>query len=240
MMHETKALAVKQLEEDGSGLAILATLDAIDHDGDTYDPGAFGEQTAKVLDGHIWGGPPLGKARVYEQGNQALAEFQLNLGTQAGADWHKSLRFDLEQGTPLQEWSFGFRVLDAETETRDGDRVRVLKKLQVYEISPVVLGAGIGTRTVAIKGRSGLILGMAQVAGDLDVVLTEAEKVYSERAGEGVPYRKAWLDQLTALRDRLDEFLTKANPPRLVDIDDAEARQLFADLTHHEARLLGG
>jgi hypothetical protein len=54
----------------------------------------------------------------------------------------------------MQEWSYGFDVLDYDFTTIDGQRVRVLKKLKVYEVSPVLLGAGIGTRTVTVKGRS--------------------------------------------------------------------------------------
>lgn len=147
---------LKAMDDAGHGLAQIATLSAVDSDGDTYAAGAFGEQWAKILAGHNWHHIPLGKARVYEEGDAAFAELHLNLETEAGRDWHQALKFDLAgccdgESPALQEWSYGFKILDSAQETHDGNRVRVLKKLDVFEVSPVVLGAGVGTRTLAMK-----------------------------------------------------------------------------------------
>lgn len=151
-----KSLAITAMGEDGTGLARLGTLSAIDHDGDTYDPGAFawkqgGEQWAQVLPAHDWRAMPLGKARVYEDGDAAFAELKLNLDHQAGRDWHAALKFDLAQGEPIQEWSYGYNVLDADYQVRGESRVRVLKRLDVMEVSPVLRGAGVGTGTLTMK-----------------------------------------------------------------------------------------
>jgi phage head maturation protease len=155
-----RGVQLKALDDAGHGLARIATLSAIDHDNDTYAPGAFaGEggkgQWVQILAAHDWSRVSLGKARVYEDGDAALAELHLNLGHQAGRDWHAALKFDLdgccEGAPPVQEWSYGFAILDSSQETRDGERVRVLKRLEVFEVSPVVRGAGLGTGTLAIK-----------------------------------------------------------------------------------------
>ena len=151
-------ITLKTLDDEGHGLARIATLSAIDHDGDTYEAGAFGgadgEQWAQILGAHNWNMVPLGKARVFERGDEALAELHMNLGTDAGKEWHAALKFDLEggAGAAIQEWSYGFRVLDAGREERDGDQVRVLKRLKVFEVSPVVQGAGVNTGTLVMKG----------------------------------------------------------------------------------------
>lgn len=151
---QTKPIEIKQLNEAGTGLARIATLSAVDSDGDTYAPGAFGGekgQTVKVLAAHDHRGVPLGKGRVFERGDEALAEFKLNLDTSTGSEWHSALKFDLDNPPATQEWSFGFRILDSAEEVREEEHVRVLKKLDVFEISPVVLGAGVNTRTLVAK-----------------------------------------------------------------------------------------
>jgi hypothetical protein len=75
----------------------------------------------------------------------------LNLDTQAGKDWHSTLKFDLAKGSPVQEWSYGYQVLDADFQVRGEQRVQEIKRLDVDEISPVIRGAGVGTGTISIK-----------------------------------------------------------------------------------------
>lgn len=151
-MERKSGVELKQLDEEGTGLARIATLGVIDADGDLTVKGAFGEQRVQVLPTHDWGSVPLGKARVFEKGNEALAEFKLNLETVVGKDWHAALRFDLANGEPIQKWSYGFSVEEASFEERDDvGRVRILEKVKVHEVSPVVVGSGVGTGTLAIK-----------------------------------------------------------------------------------------
>lgn len=152
----TKNVTIEQVNDEGVGLAVIATLSAVDHDGDTYAPGAFswkegGGQWVAILPAHNRGSVPLGKAWIYEDGDKAYAKFTLNLNTQAGQDWHAALKFDLATGKAVQEWSYGFDVIDADFQMRGENRVRVLKKLNCDEISPVIRGAGIDTGTVSIK-----------------------------------------------------------------------------------------
>jgi HK97 family phage prohead protease len=155
MKTEIKSLVVEKMDDEGHGLARIATLAAVDHDGDTYADGAFdwkeGGQWVPILPAHDRRAMPLGKARIYEDGGFAYAELHLNLQTSAGQDWHKHLKFDLAKGRPAQEWSYGFGVMDAVNEHRNGERVRVLKRLDVHEVSPVVRGAGAGTRAEGVK-----------------------------------------------------------------------------------------
>jgi len=62
----------------------------------------------------------------------------------------------------------------------EGERVRYLEALDVYEVSPVMLGAGIGPRTTGIKGAAGGGDGEDADAGD-DADGSEGE------AGDGNP-----------------------------------------------------
>lgn len=222
-MNERKLIELKKLDDDGTGLAQIATLSAIDHDGDTYAKGAFGKQDVIILAGHSWAGVPLGKGQVFEEGDHAFAKFKLNLDSVAGKEWHSALKFDMADGNPLTEWSYGFKVLESADETRDGKSVRVLQKLDVFEVSPVVKGAGVDTHTVAVKGRS-------QFLTDADEVIAFAERLAAERKAEGKPFRQAWLMQMKDLHARLDHLLkdvTEIEDPG----DPAEAEALLAQFT---------
>jgi hypothetical protein len=76
-----------------------------------------------------------------------------------------------------QQWSFGFQVLDdtepTEAEQKQGAR-RVLTKLDTFEVSPVWIAAGLGTRTLAVK----------QADGDAGTVGDGSEKSGEDQDGE--------------------------------------------------------
>lgn len=236
----TKNLTVTQMGETGKGLAILARMSEVDHDGDTYAPGAFswkdgGEQWCPLIHHHDRYQMPFGKARVYEEGDVAYAELHLNLETQAGRDWHKALLFDLSTGKSVQEYSYGFGVLDADYKISGNgeDRVRVLKKLDVHEVSTVIRGAGRGTRTLAMKSLkeacfAPLIAGLGELA----------EALGGDPARLSATGRK----QLEDIHAALGKALAQPNvtvPATGVFDPDAEAKALEAirnQIAHHETR----
>ncbi len=222
-MDERKRIELKQLDEDGTGLAQIATLSAIDHDNDTYAKGAFGKQNVQILAGHSWAGVPLGKGVVFEEGDHAFASFKLNLDTVAGKEWHAALKFDMAEGEPLTEWSYGFKVLESDAEVRDGLSIRVLQKLDVFEVSPVVRGAGIATGTVSVKSRP-------QFFTDADALIEFAERLAAERKAEGKPFRQAWLMQIKELKARLEHLLEDVTTVEAPG-DPAEAEALLAAFT---------
>lgn len=145
------AAAIKRAGDDGSFEAVIATLNEVDSDGDVIVPGAFGNATISIVPAHDHKSVPLGKAKMQDRKNLAVAVGQFNLKIAAARDWHAALKFDLARPPAVQEWSFGFRVLDEGEDMRNGQRVRVLKKMDVLEISPVLRGAGVNTRTLTVK-----------------------------------------------------------------------------------------
>jgi hypothetical protein len=153
---QTKSMTIEAMAETGKGLARIATLSAVDHDGDTYLPGAFswkegGHQWCSILPAHDRRAAPLGKARVYEEGDAALAELHFNLDVPEAKSWHSAIMFDIAQGQSVQEYSYGFDILEFDYQLRSGNRVREMKKLDVSEVSPVLRGAGVGTGTLRMK-----------------------------------------------------------------------------------------
>ena len=115
-------------------------------------PGAIGKQDVHLSGyGHsIWGGnPPIGKGRVYEEGDQAIFEGQFNLEMRDAAETYAAIKFNPD----MQEFSWGF---NAEFKPGDhgGRRVNYIENTKIYEVSPVVVGAGIGTGVLDIKEAS--------------------------------------------------------------------------------------
>lgn len=233
METETKGLTVTDMDEAGKGLAKIATLSAVDHDGDTYAPGAFAwkEQWVPILPAHNRDAMPFGKARLHEAGDEAFADLHLNLETAAGREWHAALKFDLATGKSVQEWSYGFDALDHARELRGTAVVRVLKQLDVHEISTVVRGAGAGTGTLSLKSR-GFAEQLDRLIAALDDAIGRAGDVKALRAADGRPLSPARIEQLAALKGRLDTLLSTGQA------DEEAARKAHADLERLAADLI--
>jgi hypothetical protein len=139
--------------DQGLVSAVVSTIGVIDKDGDYTLPGAFEDGADLVLSAYqhqSWSGAlPVGKGRLRVTGNEAIVDGQFFLDTTHGRDSFLTVKRLAESG--LGEWSYGFDILDAEHGEHDGQRVRFLKKLKVHEASPVLIGAGRDTRTLAVK-----------------------------------------------------------------------------------------
>ncbi len=155
---ERKAVAGLEVKaaEKGEAVVRFAMLGGPpDLDGDIIAPGAIGRQRVKVSSyGHTsWGGSlPVGVGETRESGNAAIADLRFFLNTQHGRDHWETVKGLGD----LQEYSFGFDVEDAgepSPEERKAGAKRVLKRLRVFEISPVLRAAGRDTATLAMKAQ---------------------------------------------------------------------------------------
>ncbi len=226
MMNREAKLGVelKDLDDEGAGLARIATLEVVDADGDFTKRGAFGEQHVLVLPTHQWGSVPLGKARVFEKGDGAFAEFQLNLETIIGKEWHAALKFDFAGGKSIQKWSYGFSVKESSFEERDDvGRVRVLEAIIVHEVSPVVVGSGVDTATVAVKASKSFEAQLDAVMTEIDDIAGRAASIMKLRMVEGRGLSTARLEQIAELKTRLDEIIEACR-----EISPEEAGRLLA------------
>jgi phage head maturation protease len=156
MMPEKKQIHLKDLTVDEAGhvKAVFATLGVIDHDRDIVMQGATESGTKVRISAYnhaSWGGAlPVGKGTISEVGSELIFDGQFFLDTTSGADTYKTVKALGD----LVEWSYGFDILEKEfaTDPATGQEIRKIKKQKVYEVSPVLLGAGIDTRTLDIKG----------------------------------------------------------------------------------------
>lgn len=135
----------------GEVTAIFSTFDVVDSDGDVTLAGAFDEGTVVPISayGHTsWqGAPPVGKATIHTTAKEAILEGQFFMDTQGGKDTFTAVK---ELGA-LGQWSYGYDPVEFHFGDHDGKDVRFLSKLKVHEVSPVLLGAGVGTRTLSAK-----------------------------------------------------------------------------------------
>jgi len=167
---------------EGSFKAVFATLNVIDHDGDVTLPGAF-EDGQEVRIGH-WGHqidePPVGKGVLRSNEDEAWVDGRFFTNTSAGKEHYLTVK---EMG-PMQEWSYVFDVLDEGPGESEGQEVRFLKALEVYSVDPVMLGAGIATRTEMVKERKASSDTIQRIH-DLAVELGAKCMVDSETVDEG-------------------------------------------------------
>lgn len=139
-------------EDRGEVEAVFSTFDVIDSDGDITLAGAFTDNSSVAMSayGHrSWTGElPVGKGTIRETSKEAIFSGKFFMDTQAGSDTFRTVK---EMGD-LQEWSYGYQPKEWEYGERDGQQVRILKTLDVTEVSPVLKGAGVDTRTITAKG----------------------------------------------------------------------------------------
>lgn len=156
--HGTKLLKATDAAE-GVVRVAFAQLNVIDHDRDVTEPGAFqvGQKCKVCQTGHAHGvrvagaGEIIGEEQIGD-GVWAIAELKFFLNTEAGREEYETIKA-LDELGHTQEFSYGYDILAAQPGQVDGKNVQVLKSLSVYEISPVLRGAGIGTHQLAVKGR---------------------------------------------------------------------------------------
>ena len=144
-------MTVKAEGEAGEFTATFSTLNVRDHDGDVTLPGAFkdGQAVRIAYWGHRWHDLPVGKGVIHADEEKAWVDGRFFLDTEAGSETYKTVK----NLGDLQEWSYGFDILKESFGTFDEREVRFLEGLEVHEVSPVFLGAGIGTQTTGIKAQ---------------------------------------------------------------------------------------
>ncbi|NJP24448.1 hypothetical protein FLW53_09550 [Microbispora sp. SCL1-1] len=149
---DTKGFRVEIKDEDkGLVTAVFSTFNKRDSDRDVTRPGAFEDGAEMPISsyGHTsWDGAlPVGKGRIRTTSKEAILEGEFFMDTQHGADTFKTVK----RLGALGQWSYGYDPVEYSFGEWEGQRVRFLDKLKVHEVSPVLLGAGVNTRTLAAK-----------------------------------------------------------------------------------------
>ncbi len=226
-------------DKPGSFIARFATLEVVDLDKDVAKPGAFPTGKTVLVSSYqhgSWQGKlPVGKATISERDNAVIAEGEFNLNTVSGKEHYEAIKFSGN----LQEWSYGFKAVEWEMGEQDGQEVRFLKKVDVFEISPVMKGAGKDTMTLAIKSTGMTFADQAEMA------LAAVSDLVSRSKSLADLRRKDGRALSTANRERLSRFLepmyeATANLKDLLDeqpIAEALADALLLEYAGLKAKL---
>ena len=143
-------------DERGEGYlkAVFCTFGDIDKDGDIVHAGAVGDQNVllSAYQHTSWDGAlPIGKGRVYEENGLGVFEGHINMELQSAKDTYSAMKFAPEH----QEWSWGFNVTKYDYSDDGGSiwspRTMNIYETEIFEVSPVLIGAGNGTRLVELK-----------------------------------------------------------------------------------------
>lgn len=246
--------------KEGDVLVAFARTGVVDKDRHITEPGAFpaGREVPISAYGHAsWPEKgarlPSGIAEIGEEGDLALAKGRFLVETSHGRDTYLTVK----ALGKLQEWSYGYRILEREKSKDEHGSLLRLKKLDVREVSPTLVGAGIGTHTVAIKSGDdeGPLAGLP-FAEELERVSFEIERIVSRskalrdlRAKEGRELSDANRARLLRLREtiasledtraELDELLSRTGREELDDDAKALGAQLLAEYALTTARLDG-
>ena len=219
-MRETKTINVKVLDE-GIVEAVFSTLNVKDHDGDVTLPGAFQEGATLLASeyGHsvfLDSSAPVGKGTLTVAGDSVVASIKYFMDTQRGEQAFKTVKaIGLDQ-----QWSYGYDLIDAERGVFNGEEVRFLKRLDAFEVSPVLRGAGINTRTLAVKGAEGLKFAeqAALATAEVEALIERSKALATLRAKEGRVLSAAnrtllstTLDALKASGEALAELLAASS-----------------------------
>ena len=138
---------LKAVKEEGIIEAYVSIFNNIDSDGDIIIRGAFLESLAKKFPKGVWShnwDQPIAKtleAREDEKGLYIKGQFVLSVQKAKEA-------YDLIKAEVIDEFSIGFRILDWEYNDAGN---RVIKKVKLYEWSPVLAGANPETEVLGIK-----------------------------------------------------------------------------------------
>lgn len=234
---ERKIVSLKQMkfEEDGTFKALFAPFNNVDKQGDLTLPGAFGRQNVIIssYDHGSWTGAlPVGKGVIYDGEDGGIVEGKFFLDTTGGKDTYNTVK----QLGDLQEWSYALPEIESETMTINEQTVRVLKRIRVNEVSPVLMGAGNGTRTLAIKSGASFV-------EDVERMMISAENVIDRLKGR-VDNRLAVLRNPSAtdlkrareMKDRFEEMAR--NLGELIEQNDAYTAALsrFETITQGETK----
>lgn len=225
----------KAVNDDGTASWVMATMGVIDHDGDVLLPGAFGEQSVPIVPSHDASHVPLGKGRLYEDGNEVVVEAKFNLDIPVARDWHSAIKFDLANPPAVQEYSFAYELLPGGSKMGEfsGKRVRFFQPkangepgVDVTESSPVLRGAGINTRTLAAKSAMKLDQLTDAAVADVRYLIDRYQEVITFRTNNGKTHHSEHsIEFFERMEAELKRLVALREPEPANDPDDEVQRE---------------
>lgn len=224
---EYKGLGLIEIKDEDRGEieAVVATLGVIDRDGDIIRPGAIKSGTKVKVSAYrheaMYGARPVGAGTIAVEDNRAVFRGRLFLKTAEARETFEVLK---ELGAD-QEWSFGYIIkgheVPDEAERKQG-AYRILTKLEPIEVSPVLMGAGLGTGTRSVKE--------ANLEREEARAAEEAARLEAEQAAADATQRAAEAEALAAQ--------TRETEAKAAEVNRAKAVEEFDRFQHTMRRFV--
>lgn len=245
-MHKTISGVTVKDASTGEVSAVFSTFNVIDKDGDLTLPGAIKDGTEVVISayGHQshYGALPLGKGVIRTTDTEAVLEGKFFMNAP-----HAAAAFEVvKELGPIQEWSYSLHNVTRKSVETDAGRHWIIEDIGlIKEVSPVLIGAGVNTRTLVAKGLKFSEEGDAVLAA-VNAYLDRATEVMVLRSEKGrglsdesIQFLKELDESLVKLRDLLDvkaddsaEATSEEVPDDIAAIAaDVRRRDLFSNLT---------
>lgn len=215
-------------DNPGAFIARISTLNVIDKDGDVTLNGAAPEGKEILISAYqhgSWNGSlPVGKGIVHEVNNEIIVEGNFNLNTVSGKEHYEAIKFSPN----LTEWSYGFKILELEekSEWNDNPKVwRVIKKMDIFEASPVLLGAGVNTGTLSIKSDNSTFAdNVESVLAAVKALVERSKSLADLRRADGRKLSKSNKERLSEVRKSLIELSGELEPLATIEPDSNKAQ----------------
>jgi HK97 family phage prohead protease len=220
--HLTTRAVLKADGDDGAIEAVFSTFNVIDRGGDIVLPGAIehGKEVPMVW-AHDWS-KIVGKGITEVSPERAVYKGQFFLDTTAGMDAYRTVK---NMGA-LQEFSWGFLIKDAAYEQRDGESVRLIKSTEMFEVSPVLVGEGRGTGTLALKYGQPVDEQCETALAAVTHIVERWKSLADAIVKEGRPISESRRGRMGAIAEQLDAastdlraILKETEPAKSLDID---------------------
>lgn len=235
-----------KLSDTGEFSALFAPFNSVDLQGDVTLPGAFGKQNVVISAyGHgssLGSALPVGKGTIHDGETGGMVQGRFFLNTTQGRDTYNTVKGLGD----LQEWSYSLPAVESELATGQelldrglpvelnghdpAEVMRVLKRITVKEVSPVMMGAAVGSRTLEVKD------GGTTLADHLEGFVAEATEL-ADRVRAVKELRESEGRELSeGTRERIKRA-TAALGDLVVEIDDQVDRYnylLAAELRFRE------
>lgn len=155
-------------EPAGTFEAIVAVFGNVDRGGDIVEPGAFrktlspraGRGLPPIVWSHNWDTPPIGvttEAEETEKGLRIKGRLFVGEGEDSPVARQVYTAMKAKDGrgkSPLREFSFGYAATEVGFKDVDGQEVRLIKSLDLFEVGPTLVGMNPATELVAVKTTS--------------------------------------------------------------------------------------
>lgn len=183
-MNRTKKFQFKatDLTEEGELEAVFSVFDIVDSDGDVVKSSAIHDGKAiPLVWAHDWS-KPIGKGTIVNDGKRAIFKGKFFTETAMGMEAYKTVK---AMGD-LQEYSWGFRILDESKGEKDGKVVNEINDTEEFEVSPVLIGANRETETIGIKEKKEYL--DVEITGSHEQLRDQLNSAFRERQFEGNQY----------------------------------------------------